>query len=142
MSLISLARETAEKRNSEIAEKNRIFEHHQIDLQSRLVKLRDLISAEVLQMDREVCKYGRLVVTGVHETSFSTIGKVFMCITIPSSDENLVVLELSMGIDVGEHKYSDESDPDSYEDPIIWANVYHPERQGFSRLVCIDNKIH
>jgi hypothetical protein len=117
MSLISLAREAANKRDLELAEKNKADIQYDLDLQSRLAKLRDVVSAEILQMDREMSKFGRLLVSGGHEIRFATVGQTFMTVTIPSSDENKVVLELSLGIDVGEHKYSDESDPVKYRDP-------------------------
>jgi hypothetical protein len=147
MSLINLAREAASKRDSEINKQKQLQDLHENQLQVRLVKLKALVLEEVRQLDQEECQYGKLVVHVTDEFNsrviqrfwkWDTVGQMFANITIPSSDDNLLVLELLAGIDVGEHKYSDESDPVPYEDPTVWVKIYSPTRQGFGLFSCTD----
>lgn len=141
MSLINLARESAEKRDLEQEQKNKLAHQQDLDLQSRLANLRVTVSLEILQLDQEMCKFGKLVVTSVQGVRLSTIDQLFMYITIPSQYDNPRVLELILGIDVGEHKYSDESAPIPYKDPMIWATVYSPNGSGrWPTLTCTDEK--
>lgn len=144
MSLINLARETAEKKVADEAEQKQLEALYEAHLQDRLEKLRQLVLAEVREMDLEQCKYGRLIVTIEDgEVRFNgypdNIGRSFARVSIPESDANLRVLELCSKIDIGMAKYSDESEPQEYRDPTVYASGYLPS--GHSQIIsCTDRE--
>ena len=140
MSLIDLAKKAAD--DAEKKQQREVL--YEASLQDRLERLRQLVLAEVRPMDLEICKYGKLIVTIEDgDVMFAGYGRCFGYVSIPGSDENPRVLELTSKIDIGMMKYSsatfDEGELQEYRNPTVYAKVYCLNGQ-FQTYSCTDSE--